>query len=411
MKRLLEILTLAICLACILTLALIFASIWLCGDAWVGEENILIRCIESIIIVFGMISCTILIIKRMNDDGDNHKTGFTSWHGFSFGNFPSMTSRVRIPSPAPYDQMNKPRSHTLSKPVFNQRLLDGMLLSSTIEHYINGLYAENKSPNTIDVYHRRLKMFSDYIGDRNLSQIQPLHLREYLGHRSQGKAPATVHQSYRVLRTFFKWCLAEGIMEHYPLQNIKPPKLDYKIIETFTAEDIKKMMDACSPQRFTGVRNKAIILVLLDSGIRSAEMINLSVNDIDYRLGIIKVKGKGGKERLVRIGSNARQQLWRYMLLRDSRNQRGEERLFLSEEMKPFTKNGLDTIINKIGRVAGIEGKRCSPHTFRHTFSVSFLRAGGNVFDLQQLLGHTSLEMVKRYSLSLSTDDALKATG
>jgi site-specific recombinase XerD len=283
-----------------------------------------------------------------------------------------------------------------------------LLLNKTIEHFINGLHAENKSIETIRIYGHNLNLFQKHAGTMKLAEVSALQIRDFLGIRAQTTKPATVHSAFRTLRTFFNWCLNEGLLETQPMQNIKPPKLDQKIIPTFTGDDIKRLLNACKHKTFTGERNKAIILCLVDSGIRITELINLSLNDVDYRQGIIKVMGKGKKERLVRIGNNARQQLWRYMLLREIKGQ-NIERLFLSEEMRPMTKSGLGTIIKKIGKDAEIDGKRCSPHTFRHSFAVAFLRAGGNVFDLKQLLGHSSIDMVERYSRSLSSDDALKA--
>jgi integrase/recombinase XerC/integrase/recombinase XerD len=142
---------------------------------------------------------------------------------------------------------------------------------------------------------------------------------------------------------------------------------------------------------------------------RASELININLNDVDYRLGIIKVMGKGNKERLMRIGDKTRQVLWKYLLIRDIKAQAGQERLFLSEEMRPLTRRGLTTIIYKLGQRAGLKNVRCSPHTFRHTFAVNFLRAGGNIRDLQNLGGWADIQSLIRYTSSLTSEDALRA--
>ena len=119
--------------------------------------------------------------------------------------------------------------------------------------------------------------------------------------------------------------------------------------------------------------------------------------------------GKGHKERLLRLGSTARKELWRYLLIRDVKLPAGERHIFLSEEMRPLTRNGLGQMIARRGKEAGIANVRCSPHTFRHTMATSFLRNGGDISSLQTILGHSSLEMVRNYSRTLNSEDAMRA--
>ena len=288
-------------------------------------------------------------------------------------------------------------------------VLDSLLLSKAIEHYVNGLYAEGKSPKTIEAYSGNLKRFSEFCGEQKALDITPAHIRAYLAERSQSSSSHTTHQAFRVLKTFFRWCIREGFLETSPLANVKAPRLANKVIPTFSPAEIKKMLSLCKQRTFLGDRNRAIIPCLLDTGMRASELIGLTLNDVDFKEGLMRVKGKGDKERLIRLGNASRQALWKYMLIRDVKASEHEIALWLSEEMKPFTRNGLFLVIRRLGKRAAIEGVRCSPHTFRHTFAVNFLRAGGNVFDLQTLGGWSSLEMVKRYSQSLNTEDALRA--
>jgi integrase/recombinase XerC len=258
-------------------------------------------------------------------------------------------------------------------------------------------------------YEYNLGLFSKHSPGWRLQEITPEQIRSFLAARAQGNSPATLHQAFRVLRTFFRWCVREGLLEHYPMENIKAPKLEQKVILTFSPEEIKKLLSSCPPRTFLGERNRSIVLCLLDTGVRASELININLNDVDYRLGIIKVMGKGNKERLMRIGDKTRQVLWKYLLIRDIKAQAGQERLFLGEELKPLTRRGLTTIIYKLGQKTGLKGIRCSPHTFRHTFAVNFLRAGGNIRDLQSLGGWVDIQSLIRYTSSLTSDDALRA--
>ena len=278
-----------------------------------------------------------------------------------------------------------------------------------IEHFVNGLHAEKKSQFTISNYEYNLGLFLKHCPVQKLQEIAPEHIRAFLAFRSQGSSPATLHQAFRVLRTFFRWCIRERLLDSYPMENIKAPKLEQKVIQTFSPAEIKKLLSSCPQKTFLGERNRSIILCLLDTGMRASELININLNDVDYRLGIIKVMGKGSKERLMRIGDKTRQVLWKYLLIRDTKAIAAQERLFLGEELKPLTRRGLTTIIHNLGLKAGIKNIRCSPHTLRHTFAVNFLRAGGNIRDLQSLGGWADIQSLIRYTSSLTSDDALRA--
>ena len=141
-----------------------------------------------------------------------------------------------------------------------------------------------------------------------------------------------------------------------------------------------------------------MILVLLDTGLRASELVGLAVSDVNLDDGLLKVYGKGNKERVVPIGARVQRALWKY--LQRHRPQPANPLcpiLFLTASGRPITVDRLRTIIKKYASKAGIEGVRCSPHTFRHTFAVSYLRNGGDIFSLQRILGHSSLDIVRIY--------------
>jgi len=148
-----------------------------------------------------------------------------------------------------------------------------------------------------------------------------------------------------------------------------------------------------------------MILVLLDTGVRLSELIGMKLSDIDNDKGYIKVLGKGAKERVVRIGKTTQKALWRYLIYRP---QNGRKELWLTEEGKSLGSSGIQSLIKRLKQRAGINGNG-SIHRFRHSFSINFLRQDRNVFNLQYLLGHSDLEMVRRYTATLGMEDALKA--
>ena len=175
-------------------------------------------------------------------------------------------------------------------------------------------------------------------------------------------------------------------------------------------QDILKMIEVCDRDcknnaKLIGSRNKAIILMLLDTGLRASELANIELGEIDSERGWIKVKGKGAKERVVRIGATAQKALWRYLVFREKNK---SERLWITEEGRPMKIGGIQIMLMRIKERAGVKTKgNC--HKFRHTFALNFLRQDRNPFNLQYLLGHSDLRMVKHYVSTLGMEDALKA--
>jgi site-specific recombinase XerD len=154
---------------------------------------------------------------------------------------------------------------------------------------------------------------------------------------------------------------------------------------------------------FCGLRNRAIILLLLDTGMRLRELSALRLWDLDFDRGIVRVMGKGAKERVVGMGKATQKAMLRYLLSRSDPH----PEVWVSEERRPLTYNSLNDAIRTMGKRAGIEF-RSSAHTYRHTFATSALKNGADLFRVQALLGHSSLEMVRRYAASLGSEHAVE---
>jgi site-specific recombinase XerD len=219
-----------------------------------------------------------------------------------------------------------------------------------------------------------------------------------------------VHHYYAALRVFFNWCVEEGFLVQSPLAKIKLHNPNPKIIQPYSSNEIAKMLAVCDYDyqhnaKFLGSRNKAIVLMLLDTGVRVSEIGNISLEDIDTERGWVKVRGKGAKERVVRIGATVQRALWRYFVHRPNTEKR---QLWLTEEGTPLRPSSIQMVIKRLKQRAGVTS-RGNCHRFRHTFALNFLRADRNPFNLQYLLGHSDLRMVRHYTATLGMEDALKA--
>lgn len=198
-------------------------------------------------------------------------------------------------------------------------------------------------------------------------------------------------------------------MQANPANSIPLPKVPTKLINTFSHEEVSRLIHVCQGSSRNGLRNLSILLLLLDSGIRVSEAAAVGLENLSLTEGYIKITGaKGAKERVVPIGSLVQKSLWKY--INRSRPQpliQSVTRLFLNNRGLPLTKNGIQQMLRRYGRRAGLEGVRCSPHTFRHTFAKNYLLNGGDIFSLQKILGHSSLASVRIY-LNLFTADIKK---
>ena len=213
-------------------------------------------------------------------------------------------------------------------------------------------------------------------------------------HENTPVKPSTIATYHRHIGALLRWIVAEGGLEASPLARIPSPVDRADQIEPFTEEQVHALLAAAKRSR-NPRRDEALIQFLFDTGIRAAEVCDLRFSDVDMtaRRAMIR-EGKGGKARPISFGKVATKALWQY--LKEDRRE-AEEPVFISERGDALTPSGLLRLIKRLGASAQIHTARCSPHTFRHTFAVSFLRNGGNQMSLMAILGHTDLKMTARY--------------
>ena len=279
-----------------------------------------------------------------------------------------------------------------------------------LHHYLVACKVEGKSPKTVDIYSSVIGYFAQFAQANNMPQdaasISATDIRFYLlSLKERGLGSASVNAYYRALNTFFNWLEAEGFLTRSPMFNIKPPKLDKKVIRPFSRQDIENLLILCSGTNFLDLRNRAIILLFLDTGLRLKELASIQLHDITFDQETVRVMGKGAKERVVRMGKTTQKALLKYLLSRND----DHPCLWVTEERRVMAPSAIQTTIKRFCRRAGISEVKPGPHTFRHTFAITFLRNGGDIFSLQIILGHSSLDMTRRYLSSLGVDDAFAA--
>ncbi len=293
-----------------------------------------------------------------------------------------------------------------------------------IQNHMYCLTAEGRSQKTIDWYAANLKRFLRFLKSNNMSasvkDIGVTQGRQFIHHlqsevvrwedspniSDSGRlSPFSVQGYVRTIKAFWSWLLEEDYIQENPIARLKLPRVPHKVIVTFTPEQIQALIHSLDRRTPTGFRNYTIILLLLDTGIRLSELTNLEIDDIDFGQSRMIINGKGNRERIVPFGIQVRRALWRYT--RDYQPHPAspkKKHFFLSEAGFPLRPRSVQSIIMRTGRKANITGVRCSPHTLRHTFAKMYLLEGGDIFSLQRILGHSSLEMVKAY-LNLASSD------
>ncbi len=303
----------------------------------------------------------------------------------------------------------------------------GLKLSKALVGFLQYKAAEGLSGTTLVSYEAHLKLWIEYGGDAEVDQVTAQDLSAFLawlrteykprrlaGDNDQPLSDKSIRNYWITLSSFFTWASKEFNLPS-PMKTVPAPRFEKAPFESFSKEDVEALLKACkfcreantadrrrfTMYRYTARRDQAIIMTLLDTGLRASELCALKIGDIDLKTGRVQVKHglKGGakfkKGRIVFLGKAARRVVWRYLAERED-GEDEEAPLFLGKFERPMNPNALRQLISRLGEKAGV--KRCHPHRFRHTFAITYLRAGGDLFTLQSMLGHSSLDMVKHYA-------------
>ena len=251
-----------------------------------------------------------------------------------------------------------------------------------------------------------------------LESINARHVRAFLeevrkrpGRYERTVRTSTVRLYAQTVKAFLAWVSSEEDFESLVspklARRIELPKADETVIETFSEAQLEAMLKATEKQ-FYPVRDKAILAVLIDTGCRAGELVDLTLDCVwlDTDDSYLKVRGKGRKERELTLGRTARAALRRYITRYRKPHHRAEQHVFLGRSGRPLTVSGLESIITQLGSRAHIQGVRISPHTIRHSFATRFLSNGGDIFRLSRLMGHTQVSVTEIYLKSVKARQA-----
>ena len=258
------------------------------------------------------------------------------------------------------------------------------------------------SPRSLEFYElhlRTLVEFVESIGVTRPEDVTVHHLRQFLAHWQPHLKPMSLDAKWRAASAFFSWCLREELIEKNPVARLERPKVPRTLIKPYEAMEIQRLLGVCDTRTLLGARDRAVIITLLDSGLRASELCGLTLDDPDSEF--LRVNGKGDKERLVPLGREARRAIMAYLRKRPDD---GSPWLFLSRKGVPLNRSSLHQRISRLARQAGLE--EGGVHRLRHAFAINAIRNGASVLDVKHCLGHSRLDTTQRYVSSFGYEDA-----
>ena len=261
----------------------------------------------------------------------------------------------------------------------------------------------NVSNHTMDAYKRDINQYLMYLGDldiKNLSDVKSTHIRDYIRVLSDGgMAPASISRIISSIRTYYRFLSSENILNENPVLLINNPKLPKKLPDVLSEKEISLIINAIQESSQFYQRDKAIIELLYSCGIRVTELCNLEMSNLFTDEDLIRVMGKGNKERLLPLGVRSKKYLDDY--IKHSRNSHikksGSSFVFVSRNGNQLTRAMINIILNKWTQVSGLK-KSVSPHKLRHSFATHLLEGGADLRFVQALLGHSDISTTQIYT-------------
>lgn len=279
------------------------------------------------------------------------------------------------------------------------------------------LYAHEYAEKSVRWYQQMLGVFASFCDDQGiteLAEVSPPLVRRFFDtirartdpRTGQPITSQTVHGYARAVRALLNWCAQEGLLDERVPRRMAMPRREQKVIQTLTVDQVERLLRAAQ-----SARDKAIIAVLLDTGIRASELCGLTLDHVHFTPedAWLLVHGKRNKWREVGLGKRSRQALHKYIHReRPGAAQRGEQRVFVGRR-GPLTPSGLDQILHALRDAAGPEhfqSVQVRPHVLRHSYAVNYLAQGGDLFKLSRLMGHTSVSTTQEYLKAFTSRQA-----
>jgi site-specific recombinase XerD len=280
-----------------------------------------------------------------------------------------------------------------------RKQLDAGILETEISSFALRLAAEGKAAKTIRTYTEAVRWFAAarLSGRTSWEQVDSQDIQRWMAWLLNRYSTAYASNQCRALQQFFKWLAAEDELPN-PMTGLQPPRIPDGLVPVFAGDELSRLEQACAGRGFAQRRDTAIIAVFTATGIRLSELAGLRGSDVDLWQREITVRGKGGKDRIVKIGHQAARSLDRYQRARSRHSQAWQPQLWLGAgNREPLTGAGIYQMIIRRGRQCGVAAY---PHRFRHHFSHTWLDRGGPEGDLMELNGWTSPQMLRRSGAS-----------
>lgn len=250
----------------------------------------------------------------------------------------------------------------------------------------------------------------------DLENVEPIHIKQFIRHCQQAgvEKAITINGNIATLRVFFNELVDDGWLDEManPMRRIKNLKEDKKIIQTFTDEEVKRILRDVQEETYSNVRDKLILIILFDTGIRVSELCDIKVEDVSIRH--IVIHGKGSKQRLIYISKLMRRYMTKYEALRKIRFKKKhpseiEDYYFLDQSAMRLSRSRINKILKEHCRNAGVRKEvRCSPHDCRHYFAHKQLKNGLDIYSLSRLMGHYDTQITSNYLRGLETETILE---
>ncbi len=283
-------------------------------------------------------------------------------------------------------------------------------MEKILNEYLDYLkFEKDASTHTSKNYLADLRQFSKYLGAKHptiatggkpsLSKIDHNIIRGYLSDLFGKNSPASIARKLASLRSFFNFWIKKGQISSNPAKEVATPKVPKRLPKFLTVDEMASLLNGPKDSDILSLRDKAMMEVMYASGLRVSELVGLNLEDVNLGEGVVRVLGKGRKERMVPIGSKAQTAFSNYLSRREElcTKARATKAVFLNRQGDRITPRSVERMVQKYLRSSGIQ-KEVTPHVLRHSFATHMLNAGADLRGIQELLGHSSLSTTQKYT-------------